>query len=202
VSVLVSVLIFKRVSSAAVHSGGPSRPAGWRWWSLPEAGARCPRTPRPTYHACGAPSTPCSEAMVNRLGYFFGSFHYRPGSTAHPPKNYGRGPRGPRAHTTSTHPELVQPPRPSALASRRHAGRRNPRRRRTWHPSYLRRSLEQQTPLACDLQLASAAVSAARLDSFGLSPPWDPPRQSALQPTKEDLRLRPPDSVNFIIARA
>jgi hypothetical protein len=37
-------------------------------------------------------------------------------------------------------------------------------------------------PLACDLLLASAVVSAARRDS----------RQSALQPTKEDLRLCPP----------
>jgi hypothetical protein len=40
--------------------------------------------------------------------FFWGrGFHYRPGSAAHPPKKHGPGPRGLRAHTVSTHPQLV-----------------------------------------------------------------------------------------------
>ena len=33
------------------------------------------------------------------------------------PKIHGPGPRGLRAHTVSTHPQLVRPPHPSALAA-------------------------------------------------------------------------------------
>jgi hypothetical protein len=57
------------------------------------------------------------------------------------------GPRGLRAATrrTRTAAPTSGATATSRRSSRQHAGRRDPRRRRTQHPSYLRRSLEHQT---------------------------------------------------------
>jgi hypothetical protein len=51
------------------------------------------------------------------LLFFERGFHYRPGSAARPPKKHGPGPRGLRAHTASTHPQLVRPPHAGALVA-------------------------------------------------------------------------------------
>jgi hypothetical protein len=81
-------------------------------------------------------SLPTSSLRVLRWG---GAFTTGPGSAARPPQNHGPGPRGLRAHAVSTHPELVRPPHPSALAAGVPVGAtHDPRRRRARHPSCLR----------------------------------------------------------------
>jgi hypothetical protein len=73
-------------------------------------------------------------------------------------------------------------------SSRRRTGRRGPRRRRTQHPSCLRRRPPRAPdPLAYDLQLASAAVSAAPLDSASSHPG----KAHFSLPRRTHLRLRP-----------
>jgi hypothetical protein len=69
------------------------------------------------------------------------------------------------------------------------AGRRDPRRCRTQHPSRPPSSPPPlPAPLACDLQLASAAVPATRHDPASSHPGG----AYFSLPSKEDLRLRPP----------
>jgi hypothetical protein len=109
----------------------------------------------------GAFKTP--RLLNGLLFFFFGrGFHYRPSSAAPPPKKQ-------RA-------SLSQAPKARSLRlspSRSTACRRDPRRRRTQHPScYLRQASPPPSPdpLACDLQLASVAVSAARRDSASSHP--------------------------------
>jgi hypothetical protein len=107
-----------------------------------------------------------------------------------PPKNADPALAGSaRAHGVHapTAGETATPQRPSS--SRRHTSRRDPRRRRA-APSTPAVCANQKprAPLACDLQLASAAVSAARVSTRPL--PTQAERTSAY---REDLRLYPPD---------
>jgi hypothetical protein len=78
--------------------------------------------------------------------FFFGrGFHCRPGSAARPPKNPrtrpSRAPCARGVHAPIAHSRCDR--HTPALSSRRRTGRRDPRRRRTRHPSCLRRSLEE-----------------------------------------------------------
>jgi hypothetical protein len=63
--------------------------------------------------------------------FCFGSgFRYQPGSAARPPPKRGPGHRGLHAHTAHTHPPAGATATPQR-SSRRHAGLRDPHRRRT-----------------------------------------------------------------------
>jgi hypothetical protein len=110
---------------------------------------------------------------------FLGSgFHYRPSSGARPPKSHGPASRRPRPsaesapisqplYCLSTRPKSPPHPAPQLLSP----------------PS----PPPSPEPLACDLQLASVAVSAARRDSASSHP-----GRAHFSLPKEDLRLRPP----------
>jgi hypothetical protein len=67
-----------------------------------------PTTPRAYLCSVEGPSVPAGARSLRT--FFLGrGFHYRAGSAARPPKKHGPGPRGLRAHTVSTHPQLVRP---------------------------------------------------------------------------------------------
>jgi hypothetical protein len=109
-----------------------------------------------------------------------------------PPKKRGPGPRGLRAHTVSTHPQLVQPPHPSALVAGVPVGATG-----ATHVAAV-----PGTPAVCVKALSTRPTSVRpaaglrrcvrRTSRLGLSS-HPAPRQGVLQPTKEDLCLRPPD---------
>jgi hypothetical protein len=113
-------------------------------------------------------------------------FYYRPGSEAPPPppqkKRHGPGPRGLRAHAASTHSQLVRSPHPSALVAGVPVG--------ATHVAAVRVEASSIRPTSVR-PAAGLRRCVRRTPRLGLFPPG--PGQSALQPTKEDLCLRPPD---------
>jgi hypothetical protein len=108
-------------------------------------------------------------------------------------KTRARPSRAPRAGAHAVHAPTAGATTVPRRSSRQHTGRRDPRLRRARHPSScLRRGLEPRAPdpLATSVRPAAGLCRCVRRTSrLGLFPP----RQSVLQPTKEDLRLRPPD---------
>jgi hypothetical protein len=80
-----------------------------------------------------------------------------------PKKTRARPSRGIRAHTASTHPELVEPPHPGALAAGMPIGATHV----AAVPGTPAACVE---PLACDLQLAFVDVSAAHRESASSHP--------------------------------
>jgi hypothetical protein len=146
---------------------------------MSHAGLMSSRTPRRHHATPPRPPPPelgsCRQSgFAHFLGFLLGGA-FTTGQAAQPlpPPKKTRTRRPSRAPCvdgvhTPTAGATATPQRPS----RRHAGRRDPRRRRARHPSCLRRAGRPRAsdPLAHDPQLASAAVSGARLDSVSSHP--------------------------------
>jgi hypothetical protein len=102
--------------------------------------------------------------------FFEGAFTSGEAAQRAPPPNHRPASRRPRPSAESA--PLPQPPAPSR-STESTACRRDPRRRRTQPAPQLLSPPSpppSPDPLACDLQLASAAVSAARRDSASSHP--------------------------------
>ena len=128
-------------------------------------------------------------------GVFFGGRGFQLSLPARqpapPPPKHGPGPRGLRAHTVSTHPQLVRPPHPSAaLVAGVPVGATHvaavPGPAGTPGAVCVEASSTRPTGVRPAAGLRRCVRRTSRLGLF-------PPGQSALQPTKEDLCLRPPD---------
>jgi hypothetical protein len=109
-----------------------------------------------------------AHAVESRsLSLFFGrGFHYRPSSAARPPKKHGPASRR-RPRPTKRGVCCASLPAALLPVDATHVAAVYPQ-----HPScYLRQAPPPSPdPLACDLQLASVAVSAARRDSASSHP--------------------------------
>jgi hypothetical protein len=111
-------------------------------------------------------ATPCTSPLVQRIGMrfvvglrsvkLFRGLHHRPSSAARPPKAHGPASRRPRPSA-----ESAPPPQPLYCLSTRPTSPPYPAPQLLSPPS----PPPSPDPLACDLQLASVAASAARRDS-------------------------------------